>query len=155
MIFRNRVDSLLARFFIIPIKAGIVKVNFSRGGRRSIWLTLFIFQEKLLQDQYDFIQMLSNLFKVGWRKNTDIICYMLTPLVCLQKGNVKKSKILMKLVNIGKKNLHIFQNFKNFIEILCYENIVKNTAKTTVLWTQQGVGEGKVKVNPQGFLEWK
>ena len=39
----------------------------------------------------------------------------------------------MKLVNIGKENVHIFQNFKNFIEILCYENIVKNTVKTTFL----------------------
>ena len=29
----------------------------------------------------------------------------------------KNSKILMKLVNIGKENLNIFQNVKNFIEI--------------------------------------
>ena len=33
-------------------------------------------------------------------KNADIICYMLTSLVCLQQVNIKKSKNLMKVVNI-------------------------------------------------------
>ena len=41
--------------------------------------------------QYDFIQLLNNLFKVGWkRKNVDIICYMLTWLVNLQQELSKK-----------------------------------------------------------------
>ena len=52
--------------------------------------------------------MLNNLCKVGWKlKNADIISYMLTPLVSLQQGNVKKSKKLMKIVNIDRENLHI------------------------------------------------
>ena len=33
---------------------------------------------------------------------------MLMPLVSLQQGNVKKSKKLMKTVNIEDKNLHVF-----------------------------------------------
>ena len=45
----------------------------------------FIFQELILY-QYDFIQLLNNLFKVGWKwKNVDMICYMLTWLVNLQQ----------------------------------------------------------------------
>ena len=40
-------------------------------------------------------------------KNADIICYMMTPLVSLQQGNVKKSKKSMKIVNIEVENLHI------------------------------------------------
>ena len=43
---------------------------------------------------------MNNLFKVGWKlKIADIIYYMLTSLVYLQQGNVKKSKKLMKLVS--------------------------------------------------------
>ena len=34
---------------------------------------------------------------------------MLTSLVYLQQGNVKKSKKLIKLANIDEENLHIFQ----------------------------------------------
>ena len=42
-------------------------------------------------------------------KNADIICYMLTSLVYLHKENVKKSKKLMKIVNIDEEDFHIFQ----------------------------------------------
>ena len=34
---------------------------------------------------------------------------MLTSLVCLQQGNVEKSKKLMKIVNIDEENLQIFR----------------------------------------------
>ena len=51
--------------------------------------------------------MLNNLSKVGWSKeNPDIICYMLTTLVYLQQGYVKKSK---KIINIDKENLDVFR----------------------------------------------
>ena len=60
----------------------------------------FIFQKELIQCYYNFMQLWNNLFKVGWKlKIADIIYYMLTSLVYLQQGNVKKSKKLMKLVS--------------------------------------------------------
>ena len=34
---------------------------------------------------------------------------MITSLVCLQQGNAKNFKKLMKLVNIDEENLHIFR----------------------------------------------
>ena len=37
-----------------------------------------------------------------------MICYMLTSLLSLQQGNVKKSEKSMKIVNIEGENLHIF-----------------------------------------------
>ena len=50
--------------------------------------------------------MLNNLLRVGLKKkNADIICYMLTSLVYLQQGNVKKSENLMKIVNIEGEDL--------------------------------------------------
>ena len=53
-------------------------------------------------------KLLNNLFKVGWSwKNTDTICYILTSLVSLEQRNLKKSKKLMKIVNIEGENLHI------------------------------------------------
>ena len=49
----------------------------------STWLS-FIFQEELIQYQYNFLQLLNNLFKVGWKqKKADIIYYILIPLVYL------------------------------------------------------------------------
>ena len=43
---------------------------------------------------------------------------MLTSLVSLQQGNVKKSKKLMKIVNIEEEGLHIFwTTWGNFNEI--------------------------------------
>ena len=69
----------------------------------------FLFQEELIQYQYNFIQILNNLFKLGWgKKNANIICYMLTSLVYLEQANIKKPK-LMKIVHIDAENLHIFQ----------------------------------------------
>ena len=38
-----------------------------------------------------------------------MICHMLTPLISLQQGDVKKSKKLMKAVNIEGENLHILR----------------------------------------------
>ena len=44
------------------------------------------------------MQLLSNLFRVGWKwRNADIICYMLTSLVSLKQGNVKKFQKLGKM----------------------------------------------------------
>ena len=40
--------------------------------------------------------------------NADISCFILTSLVNVQQENVKKSKKLMKIVNIDEENLHIF-----------------------------------------------
>ena len=40
-------------------------------------------------------------------RNVEIICFMLTTLVSLKKGNVKNSEKLMKIVNIEGENLHI------------------------------------------------
>ena len=51
----------------------------------------------------------NNLFRIGRKyKKADIIYYMLTSLVSLQQGNVKKSKKLVKIVNSEGENLHIF-----------------------------------------------
>ena len=54
---------------------------------------------------------------------------MLTSLVCLQQGNVKKSKKLMKIVNIDKENLQIFRKTqgisKQFSEKMCLMMILK------------------------------
>ena len=50
------------------------------------------------------MQLLNNLLQ----KNTDIICYMLSSLVSLQQGNVKKSEKSMKIVNIDGENLYVF-----------------------------------------------
>ena len=75
---------------LTPTRLGFLKVLFSRGQFDSP----FIFQEELIQYHYSFIQWLNNLYKVGWRKkNADIVCYMLTPLVYLQQGNNKKTEI--------------------------------------------------------------
>ena len=68
---------------------------------RNVW--------ELIRYQVNFIQFLNKLFKGGWRwKNAETICYMLTSLVYLQQGNVKKCKKQTQIVNIDEKNLHIF-----------------------------------------------
>ena len=75
----------------------------------TIWSS-FIFQEELIYNQYNMIQLLNNLFQVGGRwKNTDDIYYTLTSLVSLKQGDVKNSTNLMKLVNLKEKNLHFFR----------------------------------------------
>ena len=38
----------------------------------------------------------------------EIICYVLTSLISVQKGNVGKYKELIKIVNIEEKILHVF-----------------------------------------------
>ena len=53
--------------------------------------------------------MLNNLFRVGWtQQNADTISYMLTLLVSLQQGNVRKSETSMKIVNTERENFHFF-----------------------------------------------
>ena len=58
--------------------------------------------------EFNFTQLLSNLFKVIL-KNADIICYMLTSLIYFLQGNVKKCKKLIKLVDIDEEILHMFR----------------------------------------------
>ena len=49
---------------------------------------------------------------------------MMTSLVRLQQGNVKKIRILMKYLIVMKKIFISFNNFNEiFWKILCYENI--------------------------------
>ena len=74
-----------------PNKAGLLKVVFFWGV--SFWPPVFIFHEELLQYQYYFMQLLSNLFKVGWiLKSADIVCYMLTSLFFCYKETSKNKK---------------------------------------------------------------
>ena len=53
--------------------------------------------------------MLSDLFRIGWTWNADIICYMLTSWVSLQQENARRSEKAMKIVNIEEENFHIFR----------------------------------------------
>ena len=70
----------------------------------------FIFPEDIIQYQCNFIELLNNRIYSRLKvKISEIISYTVTSLVYLQTGNVKKSKYLMKIVNIDKENLHIFQ----------------------------------------------
>ena len=78
---------------------------------------------------------------------------MLTSLVYLQWRNVKKSKKLLKLVNIDEENLHIFQTTwgisMKFSGKMCLVIILKVTKKkgftpsleNTVLKKPQGAGQ--------------
>ena len=75
---------------------------------------------------------------------------MLTSLVYLQQGNVKKSKKLIKIVNTGEDYLHIFQTttgiFMKLSRKMCLMIILKVTKnhgvipslENTVLQKQQG-----------------
>ena len=69
-------------FLTLVIRLGFLKVAFSPH---------FRFQEELIQNQNNFIQ----LKQVRGKNNGDIISYMLTWLVHLQQANVKKSKKLI------------------------------------------------------------
>ena len=81
-------------------------VFFGRGGGFSL-TTPAIFQEEWIYHQYNFMQLICNLFRVGWKlKSPDIICFMLMSLVSLQQGNVKKSKKIMKIVKGGLVSEH-------------------------------------------------
>ena len=48
---------------LTQIKMGFLKVTFSSGG--GVIDPLFIFSEEIIQYQYNFIQLLRNLFRVG------------------------------------------------------------------------------------------
>ena len=75
--------------------------------------------------------MLNNLYKVGRNgKNADIIYFMLTSLKEMLKNDNKeisrKSKKLMKTVNIERKNLHIFWTTWGITmtyNIKCHKNV--------------------------------
>ena len=69
-------------------------------------------------------------------KNTGVICYLLTLLVSLQQGNVKKSKKSIKIVNIEGENLQIFwttweDSMKLSVKSVAYDNN-KNNKKTVL-----------------------
>ena len=76
--------SVYEQLFFLFMK---LSINIVRSCGFSCWgqfVPPFIFQEELMQYQYNFIQMLKNLFEVCWRwKNADIICYKLKSLVSL------------------------------------------------------------------------
>ena len=80
-----------SEWMLTLIRLGFVRVAFSRGGQFN---PPFIYQ-------YNFIQLLNNLFKVSWKwKNDDIICYMLTSLLILCN-----KQMLKKIVNIDREYL--------------------------------------------------
>ena len=60
------------------------------------------------------------------KKTVEIICSMLTSLVSLQQGNVKKIEKSVKIVNIEKENL--LNDLRNFSEIfgknMAYDDIM-------------------------------
>ena len=60
------------------------------------------------------------------KKTVEIICSMLTSLVSLQQGNVKKIEKSVKIVNIEKENL--LNDLRNFSEIfrknVAYDDIM-------------------------------
>ena len=51
--------------------------------------------------------LLSNLFKVDRKYKYADIYYMMTSIVSLEEGNVKKSENLMKIVNLLTTNVPI------------------------------------------------
>ena len=60
-------QKLVIGSYVTLIRLGFLKVVFSArggGGGGSIYIP-FIFQEKLIQYQYNFMQLLKKLFKVG------------------------------------------------------------------------------------------
>ena len=66
----------------------------------------FKFQEELIYYQYNFIQLLSNLFRVCWKWK--MLTSSVTLLTSLQQINNKKSKKSMKITNIYIEIVHIF-----------------------------------------------
>ena len=79
-----------------------------------------MFQDEQTQYQYNFMQMLNNLFKVCWKlKKADIICYMLSSLIYLEQENVKKHKSLMNIVQYWRRKFSYLSNdLRNFNEII-------------------------------------
>ena len=47
------------------IRLGFLKVVISRGRGKAQFEPTFIFQEEIIEYQYNFIQLLSNIFRVG------------------------------------------------------------------------------------------
>ena len=123
-------------FYFNPNSWAFWRHFFLRGG--SIWSVSFIFQEELNQYQSNFIQLLKNLFDVG---------YMLTSFDYLQQGNFKKSKIFLKAVYTDEENLSM-----KFSETMCLViiwKVIKNqglnpSLESTVMEKPQGV----VKLTP-------
>ena len=95
---------------------------------------------KLTPNPPTHLQLLKNIFRVCWKwKNTDIICYIiLTSLVSLSQGNVKKSKKLIKLNETSsycrRKSPYLLDDLWNFNEIfrndVAYDNSKSHTKKT-------------------------
>ena len=72
------------RLELTLIRLDFLRVVSSGGGIKLTPSAPFIFQEELIQYQCNFMQLLSNLFKVRWKwKNADVIWYKLTSLVSL------------------------------------------------------------------------
>ena len=93
----NQAKIKIKKNTITVIRLGFLRVVFSWEGGGQ-FEPPFIFQEEFIQYQYNFTQLLNNLFKLCWkRKNADIICCKLTSLVSLWQRSVKKSKQLRKI----------------------------------------------------------
>ena len=74
---------------------------------------LHISRRTYLIYQYNFIQLLNNLFKICWKwKNADIICYNLTSLVFFVSSWCQKIQKIdenwWKLANINRECPHIY-----------------------------------------------
>ena len=88
---------------------------------------------------------------------------MLTSLVYMQQGNVKKSKKFMKLGNISEENLHIFRKTwgtsmkfsgKMFLIIILKQSGLYLLCRKYSFEKQQGVGRrgGGGQIDPLAFL---
>ena len=75
-----------------------------------------MFQDEQTQYQYNFMQMLNNLFKVCWKlKKADIICHMLSSLVYLEQENVEKTQKFDEYCSILTKKIFLsFERFEEF-----------------------------------------
>ena len=75
----------------------------------------FIFQEELIQYQYNFIKLLNKLFRVGWnlKNNADImLCAGLISFFVTRK--CQKIGKLMKMVNINGEPSYFLNDSRNF-----------------------------------------
>ena len=91
-------------------KTGLFEGSFFLGGG-LIWPPSY-FKKKWFNINitvYNF----SNLFRVGWRfkKNYDIMCYILTSLVYLQQGNVKIQKTDENSYYWERKSSYLLNDF--------------------------------------------
>ena len=97
---------------------------------------LHISRRTYLIYQYNFIQLLNNLFKICWKwKNADIICYNLTSLVFFVGSWCQKIQKIdenwWKFANINRGFLHIFWttwgNSMKYSGKMCLKIILKVT----------------------------